>query len=534
MKKILSVLLAIVLTMTMAACRKAPGKQDGTATTAGSSTTETTGDNYTTESNNTAEGTEGTLPSDTMTPPSTDPTDVTTHTHKYTDKVTAATCTADGYTTHTCACGESYTDTKITATGHSFGDWKTTKAPTATATGEAERTCANCSEKETRTLGKLIENHTHSYSSTVTKAATCSAEGVKTCACSCGDAYTERIAKTAHNYKDTVIAPSCTNGGYTTHTCTTCGTSYSDAKTNATGHAYSAVKNQNPTCTQQGYTLYRCSRCEASYKDNVKPAAGHDYDVTSNTATCTADGKKTETCYFCGDKKVTNSPAKGHGTTRTETKDATTEAAGYTRVVCTVCNGVISETTIPKLEDTHNCSDHMQRINCKNLKDGAVGIHTDKYRQYTSVTILACAKCGYADTSSLEFAYSSQEATAMIVEMINQLRYEVYGTHAYDVQVATHHSAAEWAAEYITTDFFGCTPFVENIAHINLNGNLVKRLFDAWKNSPGHYAAMIDKDRKYISLGVYVSEATGTHSALVMWNKDELYLDNPNYTWECR
>ena len=176
----------------------------------------------------------------------------------------------------------------------------------------------------------------------------------------------------------------------------------------------------------------------------------------------------------------------------------------------------------------------MKRINCKDLQDGAVGINTDKYRQYTSVTILACSKCGEADASSMQFAYSSAEASAIIVEMINQLRYEVYGTHAYDVQIATHHSAAEWAAEYITTDFYECTPFTENLAHINLNGNLIKRLFDAWKNSSGHYAAMINKDVKYISLAVNVSEATGAHSALVMWHKDELYLDNPNYTWDCR
>lgn len=134
----------------------------------------------------------------------------------------------------------------------------------------------------------------------------------------------------------------------------------------------------------------------------------------------------------------------------------------------------------------------------------------------------------------MKFAYSSEEATAMIVDMINQLRYEVYGTHDYDVTVATHHSTAEWAAEYITRDFSHCTPFTENMAHINLNGDIIKNLFNGWKNSPGHYSWMIDKDMVYFSLGVHVSEATGVHAALVMWKTDELYLDNPNYTWEYR
>ena len=299
--------------------------------------------------------------------------------------------------------------------------------------------------------------------------------------------------------------------------------------------AMTKTEENAPTCSQQGYDLYQCADCGYTEKQNfTDPTGAHDYQLISDTATCTAAGIKTEACSACGDTKASPSTAKGHGATRTETKDATTSAAGYTRVICTVCNGVVSETTIPKLEDTHNCSDYMKRINCKDLQDGAVGINTDKFKRYTNVTILACSKCGTADTSSMKFVYSSSEASAIIVEMINQLRYEVYGTHAYDVQVATHHSAAEWAAEYITTDYSHCTPFVENLGQSNLNGNIIQKLFDSWKNSSGHYAAMINKDVKYISLAVNVSEATGAHSALVMWHKDELYLDNPNYTWDYR
>ena len=42
------------------------------------------------------------------------------HKHIYTDTVTSPTCTEKGYTTHTCACGESYTDTYVDALGHSL------------------------------------------------------------------------------------------------------------------------------------------------------------------------------------------------------------------------------------------------------------------------------------------------------------------------------------------------------------------------------------------------------------------------------
>ena len=48
------------------------------------------------------------------------------------------------------------------------------------------------------------------------------------------------------------------------------------------------------------------------------------------------------------------------------------------------------------------------------------------------------------------------------------------------------------------------------------------------------YNLMIDKNVTYASLGVYVNDKVGFYSMLIMWDKDELYLDNPNYTWEFR
>ena len=42
------------------------------------------------------------------------------HTHSYTAAVTAPTCTARGYTTHTCACGDSYVDNYTDRLGHDY------------------------------------------------------------------------------------------------------------------------------------------------------------------------------------------------------------------------------------------------------------------------------------------------------------------------------------------------------------------------------------------------------------------------------
>ncbi|MBO5714904.1 MAG: hypothetical protein J6S23_00735 [Clostridia bacterium] len=91
--------------------------------------------------------------------------------HNYTSVVTKPTCTAEGYTTHTCSvCGDSYVDTKVVALGHKydnacdadcnvcgekrtpadhvFGDWVTIKEPTETEKGEEERKCSVCGYTE--------------------------------------------------------------------------------------------------------------------------------------------------------------------------------------------------------------------------------------------------------------------------------------------------------------------------------------------------------------------------------------------------
>ncbi|MBE6766548.1 MAG: zinc-ribbon domain-containing protein [Ruminococcaceae bacterium] len=49
-----------------------------------------------------------------------------THTHSYSKKVTAATCTAQGYTTYTCSCGDTYKD-NYTKSSHSYTQYKCTK-----------------------------------------------------------------------------------------------------------------------------------------------------------------------------------------------------------------------------------------------------------------------------------------------------------------------------------------------------------------------------------------------------------------------
>ena len=77
---------------------------------------------------------------------------VEAHEHSYTAVVTPPTCTEKGYTTHTCACGDSYVDTYVDALGHAWDNGKVTKEPTETETGVKTFTCTRCGETKTETI----------------------------------------------------------------------------------------------------------------------------------------------------------------------------------------------------------------------------------------------------------------------------------------------------------------------------------------------------------------------------------------------
>ena len=76
----------------------------------------------------------------------------TAHEHSYKAVVTAPTCTAKGYTTHTCACGDSYVDTYTDALGHAWDNGKVTKPATETEDGVKTFTCTRCGETKTEVI----------------------------------------------------------------------------------------------------------------------------------------------------------------------------------------------------------------------------------------------------------------------------------------------------------------------------------------------------------------------------------------------
>ena len=129
-----------------------------------------------------------------------DPNYVPPHEHSYTSVVTAPTCTEAGFTTYTCACGDTYTADEVAALGH---------------------------------------KHT-----TVVTAPTCTEAGFTTYTCACGNTYkADEVPATGHKHTTAVTAPTCTEAGFTTYTCA-CGDTYKADEVPATGHKFI-----NGTCT---------------------------------------------------------------------------------------------------------------------------------------------------------------------------------------------------------------------------------------------------------------------------------------------
>ena len=65
-----------------------------------------------------------------------------------------------------------------------------------------------------------------------------------------------------HNYVTTVVAATCTEDGYTLHTCV-CGYSYRDNVVAKLGHSYVQVSDH------MTYIVYRCTRCGTFYNSPV-------------------------------------------------------------------------------------------------------------------------------------------------------------------------------------------------------------------------------------------------------------------------
>ena len=197
------------------------------------------------------------------------------HTSTTVEGAKAATCTTAGFTGNTVctACGETVAQGKtIAASGHSFGAWTETTAPTCTTAGEERRNCNNCNHFETKEIAVLGHTDTNS-------------DGL------C-DRCNENLGECKH-INTTVagtVAATCTTAGFTGKTiCNVCGATIDEGnEIPATGHTMTGwVIIREPTCTKTGLERNDCDDC-TYYEKNDIPALGH------------ADKDEDTFCDVCG------------------------------------------------------------------------------------------------------------------------------------------------------------------------------------------------------------------------------------------
>ncbi|MBQ3235572.1 MAG: InlB B-repeat-containing protein, partial [Clostridia bacterium] len=227
------------------------------------------------------------------------------HEHAYTDVVTPPTCTEQGFTTHTCECGDVKVDTYVNATGHTW----------VAADCDTKRTCSVCGTTDGEPLGHSFTTYTSNNDATCladgTKTATCSREG-----CNETETITDVGSKLSHSYANYVYNndAKCGVDGTETGTCTTENCGATDTRTKA-GTALSHVfttytYNNDAKCGVDGTETATCDRDDCDEHDTrtkAGTALSHDYEgatyVSNGDATCLADGTKSAVCnHGCGTK----------------------------------------------------------------------------------------------------------------------------------------------------------------------------------------------------------------------------------------
>ena len=207
--------------------------------------------------------------------------------------------------------------------------------------------------------------HRHNYSKSVVDP-TCTERGYTKHTCACGDSYKSKYTNAlGHNYKDTVVEPTTSKRGYTLHKCTRCGYSYKDSYTDklpsetepsGPSHKHSYTKSVvDPTCTERGYTKNTCA-CGDVYYSAYKDPLGHDYKDTVVDPTVDKRGYTLHKCTRCGysykdrytdklppETEPTSPPEHKHSYTKSVVAPTCTEK-GYTKYTCACGDSYTSNT----------------------------------------------------------------------------------------------------------------------------------------------------------------------------------------------
>ena len=284
------------------------------------------------------------------------------------ENIVAATCTVAGSQDSVVYCSVCQTELSrnalvISATGHSYSTNDVT--PTCTAVGYTTHTCSACNHTYN---SDTVPANGHTPDSIVFEnivAATCTVAGSQDSVVYCSVCKTELsrnalvISASGHSYSTNDVAPTCTAIGYTTHICSVCNHTYNSDSVPANGHKPDSIVFENivaATCTVAGSqdSVVYCSSCKTELSRNalVIPASGHSYSSNVVVPTCTAVGYTTHTCSVCNHTFNSDTvPAKGHTAVVDSAVAATATSEGLTEGShCSVCGEtILAQVVIPAL-----------------------------------------------------------------------------------------------------------------------------------------------------------------------------------------
>ncbi len=381
------------------------------------------------------------------------------HQHNYSEWVVLqqADCLTMGIRQKSCSCGDVITET-IERTGHTLVVDEAV-APTCTQQGKtAGAHCGVCgtvlqAQEPIPMLAHQIVPHQG-------QPATCTQEGwqdYEECE-RCDYTTYQVLPPLQHDYTVRTTPPTCTERGYTTHTCTRCQDQYVDDYTAALDHDLTQHQGQPATCTQDGWVPYEtCSRCNyTTYKS--LPALDHDYNgivtpptctkqgyttytctrcqdvqiadytpaqhawgewVVITALTCTQNGSQYHICTVCGERQQQTLYAQGHQGEWVVTEEADCAHAGERALLCTVCHETITQ-SLPQLSHEYgdwavtvapSCRLGQRQRSCSNC--GAIqseAIAPVMAHTYNNDNI--CTLCGeHKPSDGLQYRVSNGSAT---------------------------------------------------------------------------------------------------------------------------